>query len=335
MKGPFRPLDLVLGRRRGERLRKEVSTSPLGRNCRSFPKDKYGKKHSLISKGVTAKVFLYRKEGSQSCIYAVKRFHPRESYEKRAVYLEAIQQEVDIHLKINSLHRGSVKLIDFFTINDENVYYVMEYLPYNLDRICTRYGYLVPKDVRLCYFKQLVEGVSFLQSRGISHRDIKPENCCIDRDGVLKIVDFGASIIGKHAVGLAGSRRYAAPEVFEGRKYDCFKSDMWSVGVCLVLLYYCSGCLWEIARPEENENFKRYLTNPCIENVLKVSNNVPSSQLFDHEQVNGIILRLLHIDAGQRYGAQEMIDTDWFRGIVDGHGCENPGHWTEHQKYLR
>lgn len=78
----------------------------------------------------------------------------------------------------------------------------------------------VPEDIAHFYFTQLISGVSFLHSKGVAHRDIKPENMLLDRDGNLKIADFGlASLFAlkgqfKYSTTLCGSPPYVAPEVF-------------------------------------------------------------------------------------------------------------------------
>ena len=45
------------------------------------------------------------------------------------------------------------------------------------------------------YFVQLISGVEYLHSRGVSHRDIKPENILLDDNDDVKISDFGMATL--------------------------------------------------------------------------------------------------------------------------------------------
>eukprot|EP00298_Acanthocystis_sp_HF-20_P015204 c21059_g2_i1.p1 GENE.c21059_g2_i1~~c21059_g2_i1.p1 ORF type:complete len:264 (+),score=105.51 c21059_g2_i1:209-1000(+) len=85
-------------------------------------------------------------------------------------------------------------------------------------------------------FTNLIEGVSFIHSKGIAHRDIKVENCLISKSGNLVIIDFGLATTSRWTKQKCGTRRYAAPEVIRGDYYDPFKSDIWSCGVLLYVL---------------------------------------------------------------------------------------------------
>ncbi|QPG75862.1 hypothetical protein FOA43_003246 [Brettanomyces nanus] len=297
------------------------------RNHYTFPK-KYGTKKRLVNKGSTAKVYMYQKDAQT---YAIKLFNPREPHETRQLYMETIEHEMLIHrkLRLNNNGRFVVDLLEVFTINRDNVYYVMEYLPFNLERIYNRFGYMMEREIRLCYFRQLVQALQFLQSRDISHRDIKPQNCCIDYEGRLKLVDFGSSIRGQYAVGLAGSRKYAAAEVYRGQRYDSFKADVWSLGVCLVLLYYCSDCRWKMAR--DDSFYEAYCRHRSLDMVVKVPGNVELSQIYDHDSVDRTILSLLDPDPQLRPELATLQLEHWFQAIPDH---SQPDHCINHKKYL-
>lgn len=109
----------------------------------------------------------------------------------------------------------------------------------------------VPQDIAQLYFLQLVAGVSFIHSKGVSHRDLKPENILMSEGGDLKIADFGLATMFAHkdrrklSSTLCGSPPYIAPEILLCRrpsaaapapKYDPELADIWSCGVILFVL---------------------------------------------------------------------------------------------------
>ncbi|GBP73723.1 hypothetical protein EVAR_103185_1 [Eumeta japonica] len=88
-------------------------------------------------------------------------------------------------------------------------------------------------------FAQMVAAVGYCHSRGVVHRDLKAENLLLDADMNIKLADFGFSnefVAGGALATWCGSPPYAAPELFEGRRYDGPKADIWSLGVVLYVL---------------------------------------------------------------------------------------------------
>ncbi|CAH2307023.1 kinase C theta type-like [Pelobates cultripes] len=83
---------------------------------------------------------------------------------------------------------------------------------------------------------EIVCGLQYLHAKGIIHRDLKPENILLDSVGHLKIADFGLALEGmfgrKTATEYAGTPGYIAPEMIQGRRYNC-AVDWWAFGVIL------------------------------------------------------------------------------------------------------
>jgi len=88
-------------------------------------------------------------------------------------------------------------------------------------------------DQKLSYLEQICSGLHFAHRAGIVHRDIKPANVMVDREGTVRILDFGIARIEGSAMtqdgALMGSLNYMSPEQMLGRPID-HRSDIFSVG---------------------------------------------------------------------------------------------------------
>jgi Flp pilus assembly protein TadD/predicted Ser/Thr protein kinase len=87
---------------------------------------------------------------------------------------------------------------------------------------------------------QVCEALQFAHDHGIVHRDIKPENVLVDRQGRVKIADFGlARLLGKDPQGdrltraaeVMGTPHYMAPEQVEKPLEVDHRADIYSLGV--------------------------------------------------------------------------------------------------------
>lgn len=116
---------------------------------------------------------------------------------------------------------------------------IMEYVDgVNLREVLRR-GRMAPKEA-LAIIPQICDALEYAHRQGIVHRDIKPENIMIDREGRVKIADFGlAKMLGADgSAGFAtgkgqvvGTPRYMAPEQIEHPTEVDHRADIFSLGV--------------------------------------------------------------------------------------------------------
>ncbi len=85
--------------------------------------------------------------------------------------------------------------------------------------------------------RQVCAGLAEAHRLGVVHRDIKPGNIMIDRDGNVKIMDFGIARSTERrgmteAGTLVGTPGYMSPEQVEGKAVD-YRSDIYSLGIVM------------------------------------------------------------------------------------------------------
>jgi serine/threonine protein kinase len=88
--------------------------------------------------------------------------------------------------------------------------------------------------------KQVLEGVKYLHDQGIIHRDLKPENIMLDKNGIIKLIDFDlARFIDKQKPMSRGVATiyYRPPEIFFGDVNYFFSVDMWAIGCILAEMF--------------------------------------------------------------------------------------------------
>ena len=126
--------------------------------------------------------------------------------------------------------------------HDRQPYMVMEFVDgESLSDIIRQRRNLMLGD-RLSYLEQICSGLHYAHLAGIVHRDVKPANIMVDRQGVVRILDFGIARIEGSAMTLdgtmVGSLNYMSPEQMLGKVVDP-RSDMFSLGsVAYELLCY-------------------------------------------------------------------------------------------------
>ncbi|AQZ18938.1 KCC4 (YCL024W) and GIN4 (YDR507C) [Zygosaccharomyces parabailii] len=147
-----------------------------------------------------------------------------------------IEREIIIMKLLN--HPNVLRLYDVWETNP-SLYMVLEYAEKGeLFNLLVERGPL-PESEAVCFFRQIIIGVSYCHALGIVHRDLKPENLLLDHKLNIKIADFGMAALeteDKLLETSCGSPHYAAPEIVSGIPYHGFASDVWSCGVIFFAL---------------------------------------------------------------------------------------------------
>ena len=167
--------------------------------------------------------------------YAIKAINKnRISAEKMQIN---IQLEKNILLKID--HPFIVKLVKCLD-DKSNMYFLMEYLKgKELFDVIRDIG-LLNKEQTNFYVASMLIAINYLHTRKIIYRDIKPENIIVERNGYLKLIDFGtAKEIEDRTNTIIGTPHYMAPETIMGGGYS-FQVDFWSISICMYE-FMCGG----------------------------------------------------------------------------------------------
>ncbi|KAK4805123.1 hypothetical protein QYF61_009432 [Mycteria americana] len=210
--------------------------------------------------------------------------------------LQKLFREVRIMKVLN--HPNIVKLFEVIE-TEKTLYLVMEYASGGeVFDYLVAHGRMKEKEAR-AKFRQIVSAVQYCHQKFIVHRDLKAENLLLDADMNIKIADFGFSnefTFGNKLDTFCGSPPYAAPELFQGKKYDGPEVDVWSLGVILYTLV--SGSL-----PFDGQNLKE-----LRERVLRGKYRIPFYMSTDCEN---LLKKFLILNPTKRGTLEQIMKDRW------------------------
>uniref|UniRef100_A0A8C4TZN9 MAP/microtubule affinity-regulating kinase 3 n=1 Tax=Falco tinnunculus TaxID=100819 RepID=A0A8C4TZN9_FALTI len=210
--------------------------------------------------------------------------------------LQKLFREVRIMKILN--HPNIVKLFEVIE-TEKTLYLIMEYASGGeVFDYLVAHGRMKEKEAR-AKFRQIVSAVQYCHQKHIVHRDLKAENLLLDADMNIKIADFGFSnefTVGNKLDTFCGSPPYAAPELFQGKKYDGPEVDVWSLGVILYTLV--SGSL-----PFDGQNLKE-----LRERVLRGKYRIPFYMSTDCEN---LLKRFLVLNPTKRGTLEQIMKDRW------------------------
>jgi len=180
-------------------------------------------------------------EGTYGVVYKGKNKKTGQIVAMKKIRLESEDEGIpstairEISLLKELQHPNIVSLEDVL-MEESRLYLIFEFLSMDLKKYLDSLGTnkLMETNLVRSYLYQITRAILFCHQRRVLHRDLKPQNLLIDKNGIIKVADFG---LGR-AFGVpvrvytheVVTLWYRAPEVLLGStRYSC-PIDMWSIG---------------------------------------------------------------------------------------------------------
>lgn len=217
--------------------------------------------------------------------------------------LKMIVCEKNILKKLNN--QFIVKL-DYCFQDPLSFFLVLEYVNggdlYNL--IHNNKNLLGNIDVVKYYFNQLIIAIDYIHSNNVIHGDLKLENILLTKSGLIKVADFGTSVLfydNTMSHSLSGHTPiYISPEQFK-HKIKNASNDIWAIALILYELYY-------LYLPWNNYDSIKELFN--LINSTEIILN--SSDELLNELFNKMTVKEPHTD---RYTSKQILNDVYFKNV--------------------
>ena len=262
---------------------------------------------------------IYRKlgEGSYGIIHCIIHEKTKEKFALKKIIAHSLKKISEFTKEfelVHICHHPNILKIYGLNINilDQSTYslqVLMEKAERDWDkdikrRLQERKYYT--EDELVSIMKQLTSALLFMKEKlNITHRDIKPQNVLIFNNGVFKLADFGEAKeikIKKNLNTLRGTELYMSPALYNGLKvnqddvaHDPFKSDLFSLGFCLV---YAStfnfNLLYEMRNINNDEIIKKKIREELKDNYS--------------EKFIWILTKMVELDEKNRFDFKELAD---------------------------
>lgn len=238
----------------------------------------------------------------------------RPEYESDEEFVRRFSREAEAASKVS--HENIVNMLDV-GIDGDLRYIVMEFVDgQTLKEMIREQGRIEP-DLALRMTIRILAAVDHAHRNGIVHRDIKPQNILVDRQGRVKVADFGIArlkasqttrIDSENGASALGSVHYFSPEQARGEVAD-EKSDLYSVGV--VMYEMLTGQV-----PFDGETS----VSVALKHVQEEPKSMRLFQSGISKAMDEVVMRALCKDTAKRYQTAAEMAADLRKTITHPRG---------------
>jgi serine/threonine protein kinase/tetratricopeptide (TPR) repeat protein len=223
--------------------------------------------------------------------------------------LKRFKQELILARKIT--HKNVVRIYDLGEAEGGLKFFTMELVEGKSLRDLLREKKIIPVKEAISFLKQILSGLSEAHSQGVIHRDLKPQNVMLDKEGLIRIMDFGIARTSDTTTltgsgEMMGTPDYISPEQVKGDSTTA-QSDLYSTGIIL----------YELLTGEVP--FKGDTALSKVVARLQVKPTAPRAlnpQIPPY--LERIILKLMEVDTDLRYKTADEVLQDIEREQVHG-----------------
>ena len=278
-------------------------------------------------------------EGTYGVVYKARDFATGEIVALKKIRLEAEDEGIpgtairEISLLKELQHPNIVRLYD--VVHTPNrLTLVFEFLDLDLKKYTDAIagGLELPMLRQLLF--QLVRGIAYCHQQKVLHRDLKPQNLLINREGELKLADFGLA----RAFGIPVRQYthevvtlwYRAPDVLMGSRRYTAPVDIWSIGCIIAEMHNGRPLFPGTSEADQLDLIFRLLGTPgeaVYPGIAALPDYKPAAyrqcprpeslaHLVEGLPAEGVDLmtRMLQFDPGKRITAREALEHPFLIG---------------------
>jgi len=285
-------------------------------------------------------------EGTYGVVYKARDVNTGDTLALKKIRLDAEDEGIpstairEISLLKQLQHPNIVRLYDVI-LTDQKLTLVFEFLDQDLKKYLDSFGDNgLDARTTKSFLRQLLHGICHCHENRVLHRDLKPQNLLINREGELKLADFGLArsfgIPVRSYTHEVVTLWYRSPEVLLGSRHYSTPIDLWSVGC--IFAEIASGRPLFPGRNDKDQLLRifKVLGTPTLDDwpgMAELPQYQQNYTVYKRQSLgkivplnqNGIDLleEFLHYDPEKRVTAEKAIEHPYFKEDDEGATDEN------------